>query len=67
MEMDASKWPDQICMVLKPMPSKSGDGQMMMVYLPIYTSYQAAIQDYPHCQIFVMSLVELKRELEIPT
>jgi len=79
MEMDASKWPDQICMVLKPMQSKSGDGQIgqsgaitienieMMAYLPIYTSYHAAIQDYPNCQIFVMSLVELKRELEMPT
>ncbi len=77
-EMDTNNWPDQICIVLKPMLSKSGDGQVgqsgtltienidMTAYLPIYATYQAAIQDYPNCQIFMMSLVDLKRELGMP-
>jgi len=77
-EMDAAKWPDQICIVLKPMQSKSGDAQIghsgtitietvgMTAYLPIYTNYQAALQDYPNCPIHVMSLVDFKRELGIP-
>ena len=38
----------------------------MTAYLPIYATYQAAIQDYPNCQIFMMSLVDLKRELGMP-
>ena len=77
-EIDTSDWPDQICIVLKPTLSKSGDGQIgqsgaitvetteVTAYLPIYTTYQAAIQDYPNCQIFMMSLVDLKRELGMP-
>jgi hypothetical protein len=77
-EMDASKWPDQICIVLKPTQSKSGDAQIgqsgaiiietvgMTAYLPIYTNYQAALQDYPHCPIHVMSFVDFKRELRVP-
>ena len=76
-EMDASKWPDQICIVLKPMQSKSGDAQIgqsgtitieaigMTAYLPIYINYQAALQDYPHAPIHVMSFVDFKRELGV--
>ena len=78
MEIDASKWPDQICIVMKPMQAKSGNGQVgqagavtietigMTAYLPIYTNYQAAMQDYPDCPIYLMSLVEFKRELGMP-
>jgi|AP95_1055475.scaffolds.fasta_scaffold216632_1 hypothetical protein len=78
MEIDASEWPDQICIVLKPMQSKSGDGQVgqsgavtietigMTAYLPIYTNYQTAMQAYPDVPIYLMSLVEFKRELGVP-
>jgi len=77
MEMDASEWPDQVCIVMKPMQTKSGNGQIgqsgavtietinMTAYLPIYTNYQAAMQDYPDCPIYLISLVDLKHELGV--
>jgi len=77
MEVEAAKWPDQICIILKPMRVKSGNGQVgqsgtitietigMTAYLPIYTDYQAALQDYPHTPIHVMSFVNFKRELGV--
>ena len=77
-EMDASKWPDQICIVLKPMQSKAGNGQVgqsgtitietigMTAYLPIYTNYQTALQDYPNCPIYLMNFVDFKHELGVP-
>ena len=77
-EMDAAKWPDQICIVLKPMQSKSGDGQVgqsgaitienigMTAYIPIYTNYQAALQDHPNEHIYLMSLINFKHELGLP-
>lgn len=76
--MDAAKWPDQICIVLKPMQFKSGDGQVgqsgaitienigMTAYIPIYTNYQAALQDHPNEHIYLMSLIDFKRELGLP-
>jgi len=39
----------------------------MTAYLPIYTNYQQAIIDHPNAHIYVMSLVEFKEELGIPT
>ena len=78
MEMDASEWPDQICIVLKPMQVKTGDGQVgqsgaitietinMTAYLPIYTNYQTAMQEHPNSQIYLMSLIDFKRKLGMP-
>ena len=77
-EMDASKWPDQVCIVLKPMQTKTGSGQVgqsgtvtietigMTAYLPIYTNYQTALQDYPNCPIYLLNFVDFKRELGVP-
>jgi len=76
--MNASDLPDQICIVLTPQASKSGDGQIgqsgavtletidITAYLPIYTDYQIALQENPNCPIYVMSLVDFKRRLGMP-
>jgi hypothetical protein len=60
------------------MQTKAGDGQVgqsgtitietigMTAYLPIYTNYQAALQDYPNCPIYLMNFVDFKRELGVP-
>ena len=76
-EMDAQKWPDQICIVLTPQQSKEGDGRGqsgsvtlegidMTAYLPIYTNYQTALKEHPDTPIYVMSLVDFKRQLGMP-
>ena len=77
-ELDANKYPDQICIVLKPFQAKQGDGQIgqsgsltietvgMTGYLPIYTNYQQAMKEHPNSHIYVMSLIEFKKELGIP-
>lgn len=77
-EMDTLKWPDQICIVLAPQQSKQGDAQSgqsgaitletidMQAYLPVYTNYQAAMQEYPNAHIYVMSLVDFKHKLGLP-
>ena len=76
-EMDAQKWPDQVCVVLSPQLVKKGDGQGqsgaitiegidMTAYLPIYTNYQAALKEYPNTSIYVMSLTDYKRQLGMP-
>ena len=78
-EPDADKYPDQICIVLKAFQTKQGNGQVgqsgsltienvsMTAYLPGYTNYQQAMADHPNSHIYVMSLVEFKEELGIPT
>ena len=78
-EPDADKYPDQICIVLKAFQTKQGNGQVgqsgsltienvsMTAYLPVYTNYQQAMADHPNSHIYVMSLVEFKEELGIPT
>ena len=78
-EPDADKYPDQICIVLKAFQTKQGNGQVgqsgsltienvsMTAYLPVYTNYQQAMADHPNSHIYVMSLIEFKQELGIPT
>ena len=78
-EPDADKYPDQICIVLKASQTKQGNGQVgqsgsltienvsMTAYLPVYTNYQQAMADHPNSHIYVMSLIEFKQELGIPT
>ena len=78
-EPDADKYPDQICIVLKAFQTKQGNGQVgqsgsltienvsMTAYLPVYTNYQQAMADHPNSHIYVLSLVEFKEELGIPT
>ena len=75
----ADKYPDQICIVLKAFQTKQGNGQVgqsgsltienvsMTAYLPVYTNYQQAMADHPNSHIYVMSLVEFKEELGVPT
>jgi len=77
-EPAASQYPDQVCIVLKPFQAKQGDGQIgqsgsltietvgMTGYLPIYTNYQQAMKEHPNSHIYVMSLIEFKKELGIP-
>ena len=78
-EPDAAQYPDQVCIVLKAFQTKQGDGQVgqsgsltienvsMTAYLPVYTNYQQAMTEHPNSHIYVMSLVEFKEELGIPT
>ena len=78
-EPDADKYPDQISIVLKAFQTKQGNGQVgqsgsltienvsMTAYLPVYTNYQQAMADHPNSHIYVMSLIEFKQELGIPT
>ena len=75
---EAPQYPDQVCIVLKPFQAKQGDGQIgqsgsltietvgMTGYLPIYTNYQQAMKEHPNSHIYVMSLIEFKKELGIP-
>ena len=77
-EPDADKYPDQICIVLKAFQTKQGNGQVgqagaltienvsMTAYLPVYTNYQQAMAEHPNSHIYVMSLIEFKRELGMP-
>ena len=77
-EPEAAQYPDQVCIVLKPFQAKQGDGQIgqsgsltietvgMTGYLPIYTNYQQAMKEHPNSHIYVMSLIEFKKELGIP-
>ena len=73
-EMDAQKWPDQICIALVPQQTKTGTGQGsitiegidMTAYLPIYTNYQTALKEHPDTPIYVMSLIDFKRQLGMP-
>ena len=70
--------PDQICLVLKPTQNPSGNAQEhqsgalsmdicgIVGYLPIYTNYQQAMKEHPNSHIYVMSLIEFKKELGIP-
>tara|TARA_R110002020_G_scaffold199206_2_gene400620 strand:- start:340 stop:603 length:264 start_codon:yes stop_codon:yes gene_type:complete len=74
-EMDANKWPDQVCVVLEPQQSKTGDAQSgqsgsitiegidTTAYLPVYLNYQTAMQEHPNVPIYVLSLVDFKRKL----
>ena len=77
-EPEAAQYPAQLCIVLKPFQAKQGDGQIgqsgsltietvgMTGYLPIYTNYQQAMKEHPNSHIYVMSLIEFKKELGIP-
>ena len=77
-EPEAAQYPDQVCIVLKPFQAKQGNGQIgqsgsltietvgMTGYLPIYTNYQQAMKEHPNSHIYVMSLIEFKKELGIP-
>ena len=38
----------------------------MTAYLPVYTNYQAAMQEHPNVPIYLMSLVDFKRTLGMP-
>ena len=73
-EMDANKWPDQVCIVLAPQQTKTGTGQGsvniegidMTAYLPVYTNYQTALKEHPDTPIYLMSFVDFKRQLGMP-
>ena len=77
-EMDANKWPDQVCIVLAPQQAKTGDAQIgqsgaiaiegvdMTAYLPVYTNYQTALKEHPDTPIYLMSFDDFKRQLGMP-
>lgn len=75
--MDMKGFPDQICIVLKPVGTPEGEGQEyqsgaitienmgVVGYLPVYNNYQAALQAYPNCPIYVMDMTDYKKDKKL--
>ena len=74
--MNMKGLPDQICVVLKPVGTPSGQGsehqsgeitlesiQGTVGYLPVFMNYQDALAAYPNVPIYVMDLTAYKEEM----